>query len=1682
MLQITATLVSLLLHVLTSPVASTPVALDDGKAAGVVPESAPVLLDTAVRSIEYHFTQDQAGRWVAPNRQQGVRAVADDAGVYIEARGALDWAVRLSTVSFGLRGATEALGQAQLSSSENRVEFSWGGISEWFINQPTGIKQGWTLANAAHGDVWVGLEVDGLGFRIAADGLGGDFISADGVVKLRASGLVAFDAQGRQLSATYASGQDGLGIIVRTDGASFPITIDPLLTSSVWQQEFNQAHAGIGMSLTAAGDINGDGISDILVGAPYYDGPLVDCGAVFVAFGSNSGLPTLSVPITGNQAGSRFGASVAGVGDLNADGFGDVVIGAPAWDEGEIDEGAVFVYFGSSSGLQPNALGLQINQASAAFGASVAYAGDVNRDGFPDILVGAPLFSNQEANEGAVFLFKGGVGGVSPLTPYGVMEANIVGAHLGTAVSGANDINSDGFMDVVAGAPSTAVGGSLEAGAVHVWLGTALGAGGMPSWSSMGSQPGGRLGTSVAGIGDANGDGHADIAVGAPHYSSGQASEGAVFVYHGGGNGLHGPAWTYQSNQVGANCGAAVSAAGDINGDGYADLIVGVPNWDGPLLDQGAVNLHHGGPNGLTTTANQVLLGLNSDSRFGASLCGAGDTNNDGYADVMVGAPNFSNGEPSEGGVYGYYGMPSSISSAAQWNGTSGQVDAEYGTSVAFLGDLNGDGYSDHAVSAYRFDLPGSPDIGRVYIYLGGPFSSAPVLAGTINGEQPGDRFGNCVAAAGDINRDGYSDFLVGARLADTGSIDAGKIYLYYGSSAGFDPTPIVRHGDQAGAKLGHWLSGIGDINGDGFGDIAASEFQYDVTDSSGSALPDAGRVLVWHGSRTGISVTPNRFLPGQEAGEGFGSNVAAAGDVNRDGFCDLVIGSYLPAASGKGRAVVYQGSAGGIATGARWQFELPQAGATLTSACGVGDLNGDGYSDLVLGSPNFTPVGAPWAGTGQAFVFLGGQNGLPDAPSSILAEIQPLPESSALDAPQGYGLLATGAGDVNNDGYSDLLVSANGWNDGEVDEGKVFVYLGSASGIQIHPYWTTQMDQAGCQLGISISGGGDTNGDGFGDLLLGIYRYSFFAQAEGYATLHCGNGDVRGGASVRPRMRQLTGGPIAPGGGTSELEYKIVLDHVGHASQGGVAGRSQVRLAYENRAQGVPFSGSNLTRGVFIDSHAGTVPLALEGSAGWASMGRMNWRSRFETKHPSFCNSIWYSLPLNSLSPYCIRVQTDCNANQIIDELDLDVFTPESGYPGCKNGPDGIPDECQPFGNSNVCGDVMHWAHPDADNDGVPNACEIMLGALDQVAIGCWYVCASSSTWDEWVGVDGIPDAGFVRDLNNNGISDTIEIAIDPSLDRSGRDICPYEDCAYISPCDPNGILDSVEKGGGDCDGNHCPDYYQILNYLNCTGYPWPVDCNGNWILDVCEISSGALQDVYSLDWDSLDVLGCVPDGVPDICQAPISDCNLDNIPDECNILFGAGDCDADQVLDQCEIGAGAVDVNLNGVPDSCETQVVAYCFGDQSGQSCPCGLVSAPGVGCPNSAIGNTGARLRSQGLPSSSVGDFRLIGTDMTPSSSVLYFQGTALQSGGAGALFGDGLRCVSGSVLRLGTTTNASGTSFFPPAGSQPIRVLGQIPSTGGVTRYYQAWYRDSNPNWCTANRFNLTNGVSVTWIP
>ncbi len=181
--------------------------------------------------------------------------------------------------------------------------------------------------------------------------------------------------------------------------------------------------------------------------------------------------------------------------------------------------------------------------------------------------------------------------------------------------------------------------------------------------------------------------------------------------------------------------------------------------------------------------------------------------------------------------------------------------------------------------------------------------------------------------------------------------------------------------------------------------------------------------------------------------------------------------------------------------------------------------------------------------------------------------------------------------------------------------------------------------------------------------------------------------------------------------------------------------------------------------------------------------------------------------------------------------------------------------------------------------------------------------------------------------------------------------------------------------------------------------------------------------------------------------------------------------------------IGAAAAPVTNFGTVNGLQlkrvidTPVTAYCFGDGSGLACPCGNAGTAGNGCASSVNAN-GANLAGSGNASIGGDTFLLTGSGM-PNSSVLYFQGTTQLGGGVGTLFGDGLRCSGGAVIRLLTKANTGGGSVYPGVGEIPISIRGA--NVAGGLRTYQAWYRNAAA-FCTPSTFNLTNGVQVTWVP
>ncbi|MEO8664003.1 MAG: integrin alpha [Ignavibacteria bacterium] len=419
----------------------------------------------------------------------------------------------------------------------------------------------------------------------------------------------------------------------------------------------------------------------------------------------------------GNQPAARYSCSVSSAGDVNGDGYPDVVVSAAYYDNGQTDEGRVNVYYGSASGLPTVPSWTAESDQEGASCYSAACAGDVNGDGYSDIIAGAQFYDNGQTDEGKVFVYYGSSEGLSKIANW-TAESNQAGALFGILVSSAGDVNNDGYSDVIIGSP-TYDNGQTDEGRAYVYYGSSEGLSDSADWIAESDQAGAWFGVSVSKAGDVNGDGYSDVIVGAHQYTNGQPYEGRAYVYYGSATGLSDtPAWTGENDQANSLYGYSVSTAGDVNDDGYSDVIVGSYLYDHGQTDEGGAFVYYGSSSGLSDTANWTAENNNPGSRFGVSVSSAGDANGDGYSDVIVGAYRYTNGQAEEGSAYVYYGSSTGLAPVYGWMQESNQGGARYGYAVSNVGDVNKDGNSDVIVGAVNYD-DGELDEGAAFIYFG---------------------------------------------------------------------------------------------------------------------------------------------------------------------------------------------------------------------------------------------------------------------------------------------------------------------------------------------------------------------------------------------------------------------------------------------------------------------------------------------------------------------------------------------------------------------------------------------------------------------------------------------------------------------------------------------------------------------------------------------------------------------------------------------------------------------------------------------------------------------------------------------------------------------------------------------------------------------------------------------------
>jgi hypothetical protein len=436
-------------------------------------------------------------------------------------------------------------------------------------------------------------------------------------------------------------------------------------------------------------DINGDGFADIVIGAPGVSAGGIYRGQAYLFRGSASGIKdcdlsscTADATITGAADYDMLGQPVAIAGDVNADGYADILIGASGRSQLGPKEGHAYVFLGGqtlSGELSLTSAVATITGANATdtLGTAVAAAGDVDADGYDDLIVGAWGASGQK---GEVYVFRGGptlAGSLAPSNAATILIGPVAGVGFGFVASSAGDVNADGFSDIIVAAPSIDVGPTTNAGEAFVLLGSASGIKSCDPSSSpcrpdvmiLGAAANDNLGGSVSTVGDVNKDGLDDIIVGAREANSGK---GAAYIFSGGTalSGTLSPSnagATFSGAVSGDRLGAAVSNAGDINADGNPDITIGAYTAKGGGSNRGRAYIIMGSASGIgscdltsctigTTIPGAIITGSVDDDRLGSIVSAVGDVNGDGCDDVMITAPGAAG---SKGRVYIFLGAKS---------------------------------------------------------------------------------------------------------------------------------------------------------------------------------------------------------------------------------------------------------------------------------------------------------------------------------------------------------------------------------------------------------------------------------------------------------------------------------------------------------------------------------------------------------------------------------------------------------------------------------------------------------------------------------------------------------------------------------------------------------------------------------------------------------------------------------------------------------------------------------------------------------------------------------------------------------------------------------------------------------------------------------------------------------------
>ena len=553
-----------------------------------------------------------------------------------------------------------------------------------------------------------------------------------------------------------------------------------------------------------------------------------------------------------------------------------------------------------------------------------------------------------------------------------------------------------------------------------------------------------------------------------------------------------------------------------------------------------------------------VLKGINADDYSGRSVSGAGDINGDGFDDLIIGANRANPNGTYSGQSYVVFGTDASFGPALELSSLDGSngfalngidVGDLLGYSVSGAGDINGDGFDDLIVGANGAD-PNGTYSGQSYVVFGtdAGFDTSLDLSSldgsngfVLNGIDVGDFSGRSVSGAGDVNGDGFDDLIIGAEGADPNNHSSGESYVVFGTDASFGAAldlsgldgsnGFVLNGIDTNNFSGASVSGVGDVNGDGFDDLIIG---------ANRANPNgtySGQSYVVFG--TDASFGPALELSSLDGSNGFvlnginesdlsGYSVSGAGDINGDGINDLVIGAFGADPNGgfSGQSYVVFGNDTGFDAALELSSLDGRSGFALNginagdffgySVTGAGDINGDGFDDLIIGAPTANSNGVY---SGQSYVVFGTDEGF----DAVL-------DLASLDGSNGFalnginagdysGVSVSGAGDVNGDGFDDLIIGANGADPNGRESGESYVVFGAAAdetligtdgnNVLIGGKGNDLLDgKAGNDVLDGDKGNDNLFGGNDADILIGGDGNDSLFGGQGFDTLYGGNGN----------------------------------------------------------------------------------------------------------------------------------------------------------------------------------------------------------------------------------------------------------------------------------------------------------------------------------------------------------------------------------------------------------------------------------------------------------------------------------------------------------------------------------------------------------------------------------------------